>query len=201
MRKELLTSRDDIFVVHDFLSPADCEEFISRSEAAGFSDAPINQLGGPVIRKDIRNNERVIVDDRLLAHRLWQQSSGFVPAVLGQWRACGLNERFRFYRYHPGQLFDWHFDGAYERSPLERSALTFMIYLNEGFEGGDTEINLRSAGGITDEDPLLRIQPRRGMLLVFNHRLLHQGAVVSHGVKYVLRSDVMYRWASDGSGD
>jgi hypothetical protein len=34
------------------------------------------------------------------------------------------------------------------------------------------------------------------MALVFVHRILHRGAPVTTGRKYVLRSDVMYRWAS-----
>jgi hypothetical protein len=30
------------------------------------------------------------------------------------------------------------------------------------------------------------------MALVFDHGLIHEGAAVTDGVKYVLRSDVMY---------
>lgn len=37
-----------------------------------------------------------------------------------------------------GQSFAKHFDGFFPRSETERSALTFIIYLNEGFEGGET---------------------------------------------------------------
>ena len=33
--------------------------------------------------------------------------------------------------------FDWHYDGCFERENGERSFLTFMVYLNEGFAGGD----------------------------------------------------------------
>jgi hypothetical protein len=29
--------------------------------------------------------------------------------------------------------------------------------------------------------------------LLFNHHLLHEGAVVTQGLKYAVRSDVMYR--------
>ena len=32
-----------------------------------------------------------------------------------------------------------------------------------------------------------------GMALLFQHRLLHEGCVVHRGVKYALRSDIMYR--------
>jgi len=46
------------------------------------------------------------------------------------------------------------------------------------------------------DDPLLTVTPAAGKLLVFRHDILHQGAAVTSGRKYVLRSDVMYRAAS-----
>jgi len=55
-----------------------------------------------------------------------------------------------------------------------------MIYLNEGYEGGETHFESSSVTG------------KMGMALVFEHELLREGAAVTGGVKYVLRSDVMY---------
>jgi 2OG-Fe(II) oxygenase superfamily len=83
----------------------------------------------------------------------------------------------------------------YERSPKERSAFTFMIYLNGGVAGGATEFNLRSRGGVQNDDPIVRVQPELGKALVFPHRILHRGAPVADGRKYVLRTDVMCSWA------
>lgn len=194
-RKELLTERDDLFVIHDFLTPEECERFISRSEEVGYGDAPITTMGGPVMRKDIRNNDRVMIDDVSLACAMWERLKPFFDERMGFWLPVGLNERWRFYRYDPGQQFDWHFDGAYERSPLERSAFTFMLYLNGGVVGGATEFNLRSRGGVQPSDPIIRVQPEAGKALVFVHRILHRGAPVVDGRKYVLRTDVMCRWA------
>jgi hypothetical protein len=197
MRKELISERDDLFVLHDFLSPDECRQYIARSEAAGYGDAPITTLSGPRIRKDIRNNDRVMIDDLHLARDLWQRLEPFVPQGSRSWVPIGLNERFRFYRYDPGQLFDWHCDGCFERSPLEQSTLTFMIYLNGGCAGGATEFNLRAYGGIRPEDPILRVQPEAGKALVFIHHVLHRGAPVLEGRKYVLRSDVMCQWQGE----
>jgi hypothetical protein len=128
-----------------------------------------------------------------MAAALWQKLRLFVPTTRGSnWRACGHNERFRFYRYDPGQRFAWHLDGSFERTPTEQSAYTFMVYLNDRFEGGATEFDFRFAG--VQDDPIVRVVPETGMALVFYHRILHQGAPVVSGRKYVLRSDVMYRW-------
>lgn len=194
-RKEFLTDRDDLFVIHDFLSPEECQHYTALSESVGFGDAPITSFSGPVMRKDIRNNDRVMIDDVPLATLMWERLHPFVAQCGGFWTPVGLNERWRFYRYDPGQQFDWHFDGAYERSALERSAFTFMIYLNGGIAGGATEFNLRSRGGVQNDDPIIRVQPDMGKALVFTHRILHRGAPVADGRKYVMRTDVMCRWS------
>jgi predicted 2-oxoglutarate/Fe(II)-dependent dioxygenase YbiX len=196
MRKELLADDGDVFVVHDFLTPDECWHFVARSEAAGYGDAPINAgLAQQVVRKDVRNNDRVMIDDSDLARTLWERARPVVPDRLGRWAAVGLNERLRFYRYDPGQRFVWHRDGAFYRDNGEQSHLTFMVYLNGDFEGGATEFNLRRMGMIQLDDPLLTVTPTAGKLLVFRHELLHQGAPVTTGRKYVLRTDVMYRAA------
>ena len=195
MRKELLAERDDLFVVHDFLSPEECEHYTALSESVGYGDAPITTSAGFVMRKDIRNNDRVILDDPRIAEAMWERLRPFFPERVQFWVPVGLNERWRFYRYDPGQQFDWHFDGAYERSPLERSGFTFMIYLNGDLAGGATEFDFRTRSGVLNDAPIVRVQPQPGIALVFPHMILHRGAPVADGRKYVLRTDVMCRWA------
>ena len=194
MRKEFLAERDDLFVVHDFLTPEECATYIARTEGVGYDDAPITTFGGPVMRKDIRNNDRVMIDDPQLAADVWERLKPFFPEWARFWIPVGLNERFRFYRYDPGQQFDWHFDGRYERSPTEHSAFTFMIYLSGDVAGGATEFNLKSRGVTQSDDPIVRVQPEAGKALVFAHRIYHRGAPVADGRKYVMRTDVMCHW-------
>ena len=172
---------DDIFTVAEFFTPAACAAYIDLAESLGFGDAPINTAFGPQLRKDVRNNSRVMLDDPARAGELWRQCEAFVPKFLGGWQAVGVNERLRFYRYDLGQQFEWHYDGAFERENGERSKLTFMIYLNEGFEGGETSFETTS------------IVPQTGLALFFVHQIRHKGQPVIRGRKYVLRTDVMYR--------
>ena len=110
----------------------------------------------------------------------------FVPQTIEAWHAVGFNERFRFYRYDVGQKFAPHFDGYFRRENGARSQLTFMVYLNSDFTGGETKFY--------DEDRMLRlaVRPETGMALGFVHLQLHEGAPVVRGRKYVLRTDVMY---------
>ena len=176
---------DRIFVIHDFLSTTECAEFIARSETAGYGDAPITTALGFVMRKDIRNNERVMADDPELAAALFERARPFLPAEWFGWELAGFNERWRYYRYDAGQYFAPHTDGYYQRDNGERSHLTFMIYLNDGFEGGATCFH--------QGRHKLQVTPKAGMVLVFYHKMLHEGAAVEKGRKYVLRTDVMYR--------
>ena len=192
MRKELLHG-NDIFVVHDFLSLEECERFIAASEAVGYGDAPISTSGGPVMFKEIRNNDRVMIDDPATAAELYSRARPFLPDDFLIWQPCGFNERFRFYRYARGQEFKWHFDGEYHRENGEASKYTFMIYLNGGVAGGETKFNLKRLGRLPKENEVLSVVPWAGKALLFRHDVLHTGAVVLDGVKYVMRTDVMFR--------
>lgn len=172
-----------IFTIADFLSAEECASFIERSEGRGYAGAGIRIEGEEHFLKEVRNNDRVIWDDPHLAGLLFERARSSLPAEIEGWKLAGLNERFRFYRYSEKQQFDWHLDGAVELVSGLESFLTFMIYLNDGYEGGRTEFGWES------------VAPVRGMALVFPHRRRHRGAPVLSGRKYVLRTDVMYEGA------
>jgi len=169
-----------IFTFDNVLSREECDEYIALTERLGYEGAPITTPLGFAMRPEIRNNGRVILDDPERSNALWQRVRDLVPAFLQGRQAAGLNERFRFYRYDSGERFARHFDGPFRRPSGEESLLTFMVYLNDGFEGGET--------GFVD----VWVTPKAGMALIFRHDLLHEGAPVTRGRKYVLRSDVMY---------
>jgi predicted 2-oxoglutarate/Fe(II)-dependent dioxygenase YbiX len=183
MEKQQLIG-DTAFVLRGFLSPEECALFIDRAEAIGFEEAPITTRGGFEMRKDIRDNSRVILDDPELAAFWWERARPSLVEEWFGWRLAGFNERFRFYRYDPGQRFAPHTDGYFQRESGQRSHFTFMAYLNADFSGGTTNLY---KGCET-----LRVQPEPGLALVFAHKLLHEGAPVLSGRKYVLRTDVMY---------
>lgn len=80
-----------------------------------------------------------------------------------------------------------------------------MFYLNDAgtaFEGGCTEF-LEAAGPRSDDETAAEavargcrltasVEPRAGRVVLFNHDLLHRGAPVPRGVKYIGRSDVVF---------
>ena len=178
---ELIQHTEDIFTVKSLFTDEYCDRLISDSEKLGYLEAPITTAGGPVMAKEIRNNTRVIYDDVDLAEGIWELVKGYVPTTFEEKQAIGVNERFRFYRYDPGQRFNWHYDGCYRRPNGEQSYFTLMFYLNDGYEGGTTEF-----------EDTTEIIPEKGDALIFWHYQRHIGNEIRTGRKYVLRTDVMY---------
>lgn len=179
---------DKVLLIHDFLSGEECAALIRRSEALNYEPGTV---AGEIFEQ-VRNNERVLVDDVPLASELFHRAEPFLPDIEGH-KLVGFNERWRFYRYGPGQTFRPHRDGSYMRmKTYEESEVTFMIYLNDGMMGGETRF-FADMEQVVQQTPYLSVQPRKGMALVFLHSVWHEGAVVNSGQKYVLRTDVMYK--------
>ncbi|OUJ69393.1 2OG-Fe(II) oxygenase [Hymenobacter crusticola] len=172
---------DSIFTIEDFLIKSECINFMVLSERNGYEPAKVNTHSGAKLLTHIRNNNRSFYKNKDVAQSLWQKARSFIPTQIGNRQAIGLNELFRFYRYQQGHRFNRHFDESYIRNDTEASCMTFMIYLNDNFQGGET---------IFDN---ISIRPKQGMALLFSHNLYHAGSEVNKGVKYVLRTDVMYR--------
>jgi len=92
-----------------------------------------------------------------------------------------------------GQRFVRHYDG-YEYGSMvytkdenkPQAKLTFLVYLNNEFEGGKTTF-FNSKG-----KEILAVTPEPGMGLVYTQKLLHEGSIVTSGKKYVLRSDILF---------
>ena len=86
----------------------------------------------------------------------------------------------------------------------EESFITIQLYLNEGFEGGNTTFISSSSKadnvGVVPRYIMILFHckiftpvPRIGRVLVFQHDILHEGSILVQGTKYTMRTDVMYR--------
>ena len=164
---------DGIWVVENFVTPEKCQEWIDFAEKVGFSDKKI--ISG------IRTS--ATIDDSEKSLHLWQCAKKYLPERINENVAIGLNERLRFYRYDSAQKFAWHIDSSVMLSEKRLSFLTFLIYLNDDYQGGETMF--RDSNKTT-------IFPKVGMMLAFKHEIPHEGAEILSGRKYILRSDVMF---------
>lgn len=183
-----------IFTIPGFLGADECRALIARAEGLGFGDAPIGSGEDAVVRPDYRDNARAMADEPELAAELFERARPVLPGswldVGRNWGLARLNERFRYYRYDPGQRFAPHFDGCYRGPDGATSFLTFLVYLSGGLDGGSTRFYRRIDSG--EYRIAFEVRPEPGMALVFAHDELHEGAPVESGRKYVARTDVMY---------
>lgn len=91
---------------------------------------------------------------------------------------------------------EYLYDSSPATSP-EWSRLTFLLYLNDGFSGGQTTFFLPSPS--QPQLDAYPVRPIAGCALVFPHgdaagSLLHEGSPVDEGgCKYVIRTEVLYQ--------
>ncbi|KAL3450321.1 hypothetical protein BJX65DRAFT_270582 [Aspergillus insuetus] len=190
------------------LSETECKAIIAAGESVTFQpDAPLREDGDMSI---LAHNFYWIIDTDF-HDTLWNRISPYVPASVNGRRVRGINRRFRVYRYVPGAEYRCHIDGAwppsgispqgkyiYDASPPENrqsSMYTFLLYLNDEFEGGETTFFMPAAReGVLNAYP---VRPVMGSVAIFPHgeangALLHEGTGVRKGAKYIIRTDVEY---------
>lgn len=194
---------DHAFVLRNFLSVEECNEVIRQTEALGMCAPPETHR--------MRLCERLKVMDKDLADVLFKRALLYlndiqvrdserprgvpVAAMQGTWKPDSINPFFRVCRYDVGGFFLPHHDGDFVKSSRNRSLKTFMVYLNDDFDGGPTNFYEESQPHYARADPekvILSYQPERGSCLVFNHDITHDGGELRLGQKYILRTEVMY---------
>jgi hypothetical protein len=197
----------ELSLISSVLSPAECRAIVAAGEAVNFlPDAPLKDDTEDV---SILAHNFYWVVDQAFHDALWERVRKFVPEHVGGRLARGINRRFRVYRYVPGAEYRCHIDGAWPPSGIsitgkyeydasggkQSSLFTFLIYLNDDFEGGETTFFLPSVkDGVLNAYP---VKPVMGGVAVFPHgdakgALLHEGTGVRSGAKYVIRTDVEY---------
>ncbi|CAG9461163.1 unnamed protein product [Pedinophyceae sp. YPF-701] len=186
----------DAFTVDGVLTREECKLFVDAATAAGWQ---WQGSGGAAAGEAFRDNERVQSDDPDFAAAFWR-ASGLqelfqeLDLTVDGMTACGLNPNIRLYRYSKGQRFGKHVDGSYELGQGRRTVYTLLVYLSggESLKGGETAF----FKGERKSRLAFAVHPEPGMALLHAHGdrcLEHEGAPVAAGVKYVLRSDVVFQ--------
>lgn len=178
------------FVLENVLSDEECKKLISLSEIAGYSTALIHYSDDEAVAAPgYRDGDRVMIDDKEFVQILESRIQTFLPQKFENRRFQQINERLRFSHYSPGGQFKAHCDASYVRPDYTaRTLITLQIYLNDGFNGGETTFmdfgeNIRVA-----------VVPKTGSILVFEHDLYDEGSLVRCGDKYTIRTDVLYNF-------
>ena len=137
----------------------------------GFGAAGLGGTGKQEVSTGLRDCGRLITSDKQLAWQIFERIRTNLPRVWQGRHILGLNEQLKFLRYHPGQKFVPHMDGAYKRpGTTNRTFFTVQLYLSqEHLEGGATRFV-----GANPADEGVRCEALAGRCLVFKHDILHE---------------------------
>lgn len=181
-----------IHVVDNFLVPWECHTWIEFGNSKGF------QLSLQQESPDYayRNNGRMQLMSSVIARRIFDRLRPLLPLIDGA-NPIGCSENLRLYKYEAGQRFGKHIDESHVcevDGKRGETKFTLLIYLNgaedSSLSGGHTVFYTSHTGPL-----LTSIAPSAGRLLLHGHGrrcLTHEGAEVTGGEKYVLRTDVVY---------
>jgi len=176
------------FTLEHVLTPEECEHIIRAAETFGFGVAGLGGSGKQEVSAVLRDSSRIITEDAVLARRIFERIRHHLPRIWQGRRLLGLNEQLKLLRYHTGQKFVAHYDGAFCRpNTTNKTCLTLQLYLSGScVSGGATRfIGPDASAGES-------CWPDQGRALVFQHNILHEGAAVKEGIKYTLRTDVEF---------
>jgi len=185
------------------LTPVECEKFLEVTQRVGYiEDAAVS------LPRSVRHNYSLtwVVDERL-HNIIWERCKPFMEDeenIFQNKKALGLNKRFRFYKYEQGDYFSLHTDGAWPGSAIRErklitdnygdrfSKMTFLLFLSDDFEGGETSFLVDRKN-----KKYVDVRTPKGGVLCFPHgthplHALHASKEVRNGVKYIIRSDVLY---------
>ncbi len=162
-----------IWQTGELLTSEECEALIAKAESVGFKVARMQSRG--------RNNRETFVrcpqTMETVLNRLSQQISDD-PTI--DFEVLRLGPILECYRYQTGEFVAPHSDAPRELEPGLKSAYTLVIYLSDEIQGGDTVFPNRG----------VRVCPQRGRAVLFEHSIRHEGATVTDGMKYIVRTDV-----------
>ncbi|KAL1525080.1 hypothetical protein AB1Y20_019953 [Prymnesium parvum] len=193
-------SNSRLLTVESVFSRDEAERLVQMADAIGFGRTNYPRM--------YRGNLRLITIDLSLSDAVWHRVSHLVPSSIesagSTWDAVGLNECWRLAKYLPGDCFQAHCDDYFARNKDEKSFYTANIYLNDvpNQHGGATRFweDMRasqSAKAGSGVQPIVSITPEAGLGVLFRQPpdefLLHDGEKLRDGIKYLIRSDVMYR--------
>ncbi len=188
-----LSDSPDVLLFPCLLSPAECDYLVEAAKP-GFQPSVVVDVGtGRDYRDPIRTSEgstfHWLIEDPAV-HALNRR----LAAIGGT--AAEQGEPLQILRYRPGQLYRTHMDWL--PGEANRRVMTALVWLNEGYGGGETEF--AKAG--------LKVKGRKGDALLFRNGLPdgrpdpmseHAGLPVTSGTKLLASRWIRERRHMPGS--
>eukprot|EP00933_Yihiella_yeosuensis_P029868 TRINITY_DN23521_c0_g1_i1.p1 TRINITY_DN23521_c0_g1~~TRINITY_DN23521_c0_g1_i1.p1 ORF type:complete len:412 (+),score=60.21 TRINITY_DN23521_c0_g1_i1:106-1236(+) len=203
----------DAFYLDGVLTEEECKALVEQAEGLWtfWESDPTRP------RQSFRNAHTVEVTHQVLADLIWERVGHLVqPSVTlceddprfevdieGDWVPYAMNPNLLLSRYLDGGHFSPHTDGTTVIDFNRRTFYSCVVFLNSSPWGGHTRIYedaqmgkdlVKDDKGRLTGDPslvLAEVPPVPGRMLVFYHRLMHEGIPAAE--KYIIRTDVLYR--------
>jgi Rps23 Pro-64 3,4-dihydroxylase Tpa1-like proline 4-hydroxylase len=174
--------------IYNVFSEKECNDLINVIEKLGFNKASLftDVDGKEHYHTDVRNSMRKIIDNHDFAQLLEERIYKYIPKTYNDLEYHSINYRFRFLKYEKGGFFARHKDNNYKNKECI-SLITILIYLNDNYEGGYTTFfaNVDDKEGFT-------LKPKTGMISLMDQDIGHYVPILTKGIKYVIRTEIMY---------
>jgi prolyl 4-hydroxylase len=187
---EMKSESPKILLLHNFLTPDECDELIAMGESKGFKRSTVQGSAKDEVSQD-RTSHTINFGRKQnqLIEKIENRCTLFCPF------ATKNVENLQIVRYQPGQQYKHHYDYFVPGREGTELALkrggqrhvTFFVYLND--------MNEHETGGQTDFPNLnLKISPRKGMAVMWynvehgkeDERTFHAGLPPTCSTKYGL---------------
>jgi len=196
-----------VFVAHNFLTQAECNNWVKYAEEIGFE-----KLCSPQTREYAqRECGRISKTDWEMADKLYQRMQSMVEEIAKQvvvsssdrtYAPITCNGNLRLYKYEKQMSFGRHFDGSESISRYQggNTEITVLVYLTS-CKGGATRFYLPNSSkrgkkkSKSENSDGIAFEPEAGAILLHMHGdrcLEHEADPVLDGLKYVLRTDIVY---------
>lgn len=189
-----------MFTIQDFLTKDECKKYINHT---------IKKLKG--IKKtncyqyvSIDIDTSTFLMKKLKQHQIELLNNEFVDVY----------DKINFTKYTTGDFKELHRDNKYISGIKkdEITKLTLLIYLNDNFEGGETEFYPDFTDELkTNEQVILKKKiieyidkikqsniisnkPVEGTAVIFDTDIIHQGMPILSGEKYIINAKLQFKY-------
>lgn len=178
---EILCEAPEVRRFPSLFSPAECAYLIETAAPILRPSVVVDPRTGQLVPNPVRTSSAAgfpYTDENPAIHALNRR----LAAASGTDVRAG--EPLQVLRYAPGERYHEHSDALPGVAPNQQRVLTFLVYLNDGYEGGETSF---PAVG-------LKVRGRTGDGLLFRNaspdgrpdeRAVHAGLAVTAGVKHL----------------
>ncbi len=167
---------DYLLTIDDLLTEEECKFFIKLID-----DGKLEKID----RANYAIYDRLIYNNKEFADLIYNRIKHLIPEIYNNQKIVCVNNHIRLSKYDINGEFKMHRDAINQDTNGNRSIFTVNVFLNDNFEGGETDFFY--------EDKTLRFscKPKIGRGAIFYNQQFHQGNKVLSGNKYLFRTDVM----------